>query len=60
MQSLNKLKDNITIIIIAHRLSTIKNCDQIYFLEKGEIKEKGTYEDLILNNEKFKRMSKNN
>jgi ABC-type multidrug transport system fused ATPase/permease subunit len=60
MQSLNKLKDNITIIIIAHRLSTIKNCDQIYFLEKGEIKEKGTYEDLILNNEKFKRMIKNN
>ena len=36
-----------TRIIIAQRLSTIKNADRILFLEKGTIKEEGTYEELI-------------
>ena len=39
-----------TIIAIAHRLSTIKNYDQIYYLEDGEIKAKGTYKYLINSN----------
>ena len=40
-------KEQITIISIAHRLSTVKNCDKIYFIEKGKIVEKGKYEDLV-------------
>ena len=36
-----------TSITIAHRLSTIKGADQIYIIEKGEIVENGTHEQLI-------------
>ena len=32
-----------TIIMIAHRLATIRQCDAIYLLEKGEVKDQGTY-----------------
>ena len=46
MRSLYKLKKEITIIIVAHRLNTIKICDQIFHLEKGEIKNKGSFEEL--------------
>ena len=38
-----------TSIIIAHRLATIKDVDCIYVLEKGEILESGTHNQLINN-----------
>lgn len=46
MKTLYELKKDITIIIVAHRLSTIKMCDQIFHLEKGQIKNKGSFEEL--------------
>ena len=47
MEAINKLKKNTTIILIAHRLTTIKNCEKIFLLDKGELKDQGTYEELI-------------
>jgi len=38
-----------TVVIIAHRLSTVKNADQIVVLEKGELKEIGTHQELVQN-----------
>ncbi len=36
-----------TRVVIAHRLSTIRHCDRILVLEDGQIRESGTYEELI-------------
>ncbi len=42
----NKFR-NKSMLIIAHRLATIKMCDEIIVLDKGEIVEQGTHDELL-------------
>ena len=42
-----------TRIVIAHRLSTIRHCDRILVLDKGNVTEDGTYDELIAKNGYF-------
>lgn len=58
VSSIHSLSQVKTIIIIAHRLNTLKPCDQIYLLEHGAVIDHGTYDDLVMNNEKFRQMAK--
>ena len=57
MEAIHSFGGNKTIILIAHRLKTVQNCDQIFFIENGEIHDQGTYDELIEKNERFKNMA---
>lgn len=54
--AINNLKENYTIVIIAHRLSTIMNCDNIFFMQNGNIINEGTHEKLLKECKSYKEL----
>ncbi len=46
-KALTRLMKNRTALVIAHRLSTIMNADCIYVIDKGQIVQSGTHEQLL-------------
>ena len=47
LTNLSRMEKQSTTFIVAHRISAVKNSDLIVYLEDGEIKEKGTHEELL-------------
>src|SRR5580698_7407669 len=45
--ALDKAKEGRTTIVIAHRLSTIRNADLIIGLDRGEVVEHGSHDELM-------------
>jgi ABC-type multidrug transport system fused ATPase/permease subunit len=55
-ESIEKASKGRTTIIIAHRLSTIKDADKIIVMEKGRIVGEGKHEELLRDNEIYRKM----
>jgi subfamily B ATP-binding cassette protein MsbA len=53
---LRSLRQGRTTFVIAHRLSTIQSADQILVLEHGEIVERGTHEQLLALNGRYRQL----
>ncbi|WP_066224869.1 ABC transporter ATP-binding protein [Formosa haliotis] len=54
--ALENMMKNRTSIVIAHRLSTIQSADTIVVMQKGEIVEQGTHDELLLKNNVYKKL----
>jgi ATP-binding cassette subfamily B protein len=46
-RSLDRVAQGRTMLVIAHRLSTVRHADRIHVLERGEVVETGTHEELV-------------
>jgi ATP-binding cassette, subfamily B, bacterial MsbA len=54
--AINHMMENRTSLVIAHRLSTIRHADEIIVLQKGEIAERGTHDELLAKGGIYKRL----
>lgn len=54
--AINNMMQNRTSIVIAHRLSTVRHADEIIVLQKGEIAERGTHDELLAKQGIYKRL----
>lgn len=54
--AINNMMQQRTSIVIAHRLSTIRNADEIIVLQKGEIAERGTHDELLIKGGIYKKL----
>ncbi len=59
MQNLRQVFENKTVVIVAHRLSTVRHADNIVVLEKGEIVEQGTHDELTIRRGTYYHLIKN-
>ena len=54
--ALEKMMENRTSLIIAHRLSTIQKADHIVVMEKGDIIEQGSHQELMQKNGTYRKL----
>jgi ATP-binding cassette, subfamily B, bacterial MsbA len=55
-EAIDRLVKHRTTIVIAHRLSTIQNVNRIYLLEKGQVVQVGTHEELLASGGRYKEL----
>ena len=58
LQAIRQAAKSITIVMVAHRLNTLIDCDVIHVMNQGQLKDQGTYQELLQNNEDFQSMAK--
>jgi ATP-binding cassette, subfamily B, bacterial MsbA len=54
--AISKLTQGCTTLVIAHRLSTVRHANMIVVMDKGQIAEQGTYEELTAKNGAFSKL----
>ena len=54
-QAISELTIEKTVIVIAHRLATIEHADQILVVDKGQVVQKGTHQQLVLQEGLYRR-----
>jgi ATP-binding cassette subfamily C protein len=55
-KALDSMRGKVTVVLIAHRLNTIQHADQVILVEDGQVKDSGTFKELIARNSSVERI----
>ena len=59
MEHLHQFYKGRTVVVVAHRLSTVRDADNIVVLDKGQVVEEGTHEELTVRRGVYYKLVKN-
>jgi ATP-binding cassette subfamily C protein len=54
-RALDSMRGKVTVVLIAHRLNTIQHADKVILVEDGQVKDSGTFKELIFRNPSVER-----
>jgi ATP-binding cassette subfamily C protein len=54
--ALNDIRGSVTVVLIAHRLNTVQHADTVFVVQAGEIKDQGTFQELVRRNPSIERL----
>lgn len=55
-KALDEMRGRVTVVLIAHRLNTIQHADKVILVEDGQVKDSGTFKELIQRNPSVERL----
>lgn len=55
-KALGAMRGKVTVVIIAHRLNTIQHADKVLLIEDGQLKDTGTFQELVARNPSVERV----
>jgi ATP-binding cassette subfamily C protein len=55
-KALDDMRGKVTVVLIAHRLNTIQHADKVILVEEGQVKDSGTFKELIARNPSVERV----
>lgn len=55
-KALDAMRGKVTVVVIAHRLNTIQHADKVILVEDGEVRDSGTFKELISRNPSVERV----
>ena len=55
-KALDAMRGRVTVVLIAHRLNTIQHADKVILVEEGQVKDSGTFKELIARNPSVERL----
>jgi ATP-binding cassette, subfamily B, bacterial PglK len=55
-KALDSMRGKVTVVLIAHRLNTIQHADKVILVEDGQVKDSGTFKELISRNPSVERV----
>ena len=55
-KALDEMRGKVTVVLIAHRLNTIQHADKVILIEEGQIKDSGTFKELVARNQSVDRV----
>jgi ATP-binding cassette subfamily C protein len=55
-RALDAMRGKVTVVVIAHRLNTIQHADKVILVEDGQVKDSGTFKELVARNPSVERV----